>query len=82
MEEEAQEAAVPALQESEGQAMNTKRWLLDLIDADEKLTRERFAKSQRDRDPAERAHAASYYNVRLLTIERARQLVEKGPDEP
>jgi len=56
--------------------MSTKRWLLDLIDAEEERVERLLPPSKRT--------GINYtgYNAEKLMIERARQLVEKGPDEP
>jgi hypothetical protein len=61
--------------------MTTKRLLLDLLDAEEFRIR-----SGQDKIAQEFGNAisnlAAYNQIKLNDIERARQLVEKGPDEP
>ncbi|MEN6544845.1 MAG: hypothetical protein ABFE07_02290 [Armatimonadia bacterium] len=56
--------------------MTTKRFLLDLLDAEELGVKERF--------PPHRRIGKEYveFNLSIVEINRARELVEKGPDEP
>lgn len=66
--------------EAKGGDVTTKRWLLDLLDSEELRVRESIANGVgRDRLGF---MTKTEYGDELSDIERARRLVEKGPDEP
>jgi hypothetical protein len=58
--------------------MTTKSLLLDLLDAEEF----RLRNGQDKVAQALGINQAAYKQIKLTMIDRARQLVEKGPDEP
>ena len=56
--------------------MTTKRWLLDLIDEEEKRVREDYRMNWKSYEEQKK------FDGKILDIDSARRLVEKGPDEP
>jgi hypothetical protein len=61
--------------------MTTKRFLLDLIDAEER--RVRNGQEENIKMWGESiAGLAAYQQIKLNDIDKARRLVESGPDEP
>lgn len=63
--------------------MSTKRFLLDLLDAKEFALRHGTDEEARKmRYELEIPNMAAWKQIQLATVEKARRLVEKGPDEP
>jgi hypothetical protein len=62
--------------------MTTKRWLLDLIEYRDRVVRLAYRVHLAGAPPEELYPDRTAHEAELHAIERARQLVEKGPDEP
>jgi hypothetical protein len=65
------------MRQAKGQVMTTKRWLLDLIDRESDKVRNDYKEMPDKATNDKLAHLSKMNRLR-----KARQLVEKGPDEP
>ena len=59
-----------------GDAVTTKRFLLDLLEHEKSQAQSTYSLGKRSSEDY------TIYLIRIIAVEKARQLVQNGPDEP